>query len=133
MANNLEILNNYPNNEAFRVNFRNISYYSKRDEIYKFFKDRVQGILNVVCNHNEKGQFNGTGYFVVENYRAGEELIKLEGEKYGDREIKFDLEEVAALLQYPITEQEKVPDFLVKPTEKKYFNSAIEKKTPAKE
>jgi hypothetical protein len=42
------------------------------------------------------------------------------------------LEEVAALLQYPLSEQEKVPDFLAKVPEKKFFNSAIDKKTPSK-
>jgi hypothetical protein len=85
-----------------------------------------------VFKYNDKGQFNGTGYFVVENFKAGEELIKLEGEKVGDREIKFDLEEVDHLLLDPIKPSELVSEFLPKNIEKKFYNSALLKNEDSK-
>jgi len=45
--------------------------------VFNYFRNIANGILNVVFDQNEKGQFNGMGYFVVENFKAGEELIKL--------------------------------------------------------
>ena len=72
----------YPSGQPFRVNFRNIPYISKRQTVFNYYKGKVLGILNVIFLENEKGQFNGNGYFVVDGFKAGEELLKLEGEKY---------------------------------------------------
>lgn len=82
---NIDALNSYPCNEAFRVHFRNFGYYSKKNEVFNYFKNLVPGIINVIFSQNEKGQFNGCGYFIVDNIKSGEGLIRLEGEKYGDR------------------------------------------------
>lgn len=72
-------LGSYPAGLPFRINFRNIAFTSKKPEVYNYFHSKVPGILNVVCFENERHQFNGTGYFVVDGIKAGEELIKLEG------------------------------------------------------
>lgn len=77
IANNLATLVSYPAGLPFRVNFRNITFTSKKQEIYNYFLSKVPGILNVVCFENERYQFNGTGYFVVDGIKSGEELIKL--------------------------------------------------------
>lgn len=79
IAANLAVLNSYPAGRHLRVNFRNVAYISKRQDVFNYFKSKVGGILNVIFLENEKRQFNGNGYFVVEDIRAGEKLIRLEG------------------------------------------------------
>lgn len=57
---------------------------------------------------------------MVENVNAAEQLLKLEGERYGEREIAFDLEELEEFLLYPLNESELTPD----KGEKKYVKKA---------
>lgn len=125
IAYNLENLANYPN-KPLRVNFKNVGYYSKREEVLVFFQKKAKGVVNVVFNKNEKGQFNGTGYFVVDCPKSAEELVKLEGEKYGDREIKFDLEDIESFLIDPLRPEElsyNTPEN--KGGIKKFYNSSL--------
>jgi hypothetical protein len=76
------------------VHFRNLHYFSKREDVFRKFSDKASGIINLVFFNNERGQFNGKGYFVVANVLAAEALVKLEGERFADREITFEVEEV---------------------------------------
>ena len=74
----MQILVTYPLSKPLRVHFYNVSYFTKKDDIFNFATSRVPGIINLVTQTNEKG-FSGKGYFVVENSEAAERLIKLEG------------------------------------------------------
>jgi hypothetical protein len=89
VAANTDQLGSYPCNEPLRVHFTNLHYFSKREDIFHHFAAKVNGILNLVFFNNERKQFNGKGYFVVADVQAAETLIKLEGEKFSDREISF--------------------------------------------
>ena len=113
-------MNNYPAG-ALRVHFRNLPYFSKRNEVFDYFKAKVAGVLNVICLVNEKQQFTGNGYFVVEDMRSGESLLRLEGEKYNSREVSFTLEDVEEFLLDPITNEELFPDFLNKKNTKNFI------------
>lgn len=73
----MAVLNSYPAGRPLRVNFRNIAYLSKRQDVFNYFKGKVGGILNVIFLENEKRQFNGNGYFIVEDIKAGEQLMRL--------------------------------------------------------
>jgi hypothetical protein len=72
----MEELNLYPSTGPFRVHFKNVGYFSKREEVFNWFKAKVPGVLNLIFFNNEKG-FNGRGYFIVDNIKSGEQLIKL--------------------------------------------------------
>lgn len=72
-------MNSYPSGRPFRINFKNLPYTSKRSEVFSHFKSKVTGLLNVVFLENEKRQFNGNGYFIVEDAKSAESLIRLEG------------------------------------------------------
>lgn len=71
------MLSSYPAGKPLRVNFRNVPYISKRQEVFNYFKSKVGGILNVIFLENDKRQFNGNGYFIIEDIKAAEQLIKL--------------------------------------------------------
>ena len=60
---------------------------------------------------NEKHQFNGNGYFVVDGLKAGQDLVKLEGEKYDHREIHFKVVDVLEFLQEKMEPEELYTDF----------------------
>jgi hypothetical protein len=72
----MQILVTYPLAKPLRVHFYNVSYFTKKDDIFNFATSKVPGIINLVTLTNEKG-FSGKGYFVVENLEAAERLIKL--------------------------------------------------------
>ena len=62
--------------------------------LFRSYQSKVKGILNVIFLENEKKQFNGNGYFVLEDYASGEALVKLEGETYEGREVYFTAPDV---------------------------------------
>jgi hypothetical protein len=111
VATNMQALNAYPSSGAFRVHFRNLSFYSKREDVFNWARSKVPGVVNLVFFNNERGQFNSKGYFVVENLLAGEQLLRLEGERLSDREINFQLEDVEEFLLSPLQASEQVCDF----------------------
>jgi len=76
--------------------------------------------LNVIFLYNEKKQFNGNGYFVLEDGKSGENLIRLEGEKYNGREISFSLDSAEDFILEPINDDELYPDFANKKASKSY-------------
>lgn len=98
----MQILVTYPLASPLRVHFYNVSYFTKKDDILNFATAKVSGIINLVTFTNEKG-FNGKGYFVVENSQVAESLVRLEGQRIGDREIKFSLDEIEDFLADPLT------------------------------
>ena len=59
------------------MNFKNLPYLSRRKEVYEYFKGKSAGVLNVVFSENDKRQFNGSGYFIVEDASSGETLFRL--------------------------------------------------------
>lgn len=79
--------------------------------MFDYFQKKVGGLINVIFLENERRQFNGNGYFVVQDLKAGAELIKLEGEKYNGREVHFSVVEVEEFLQDPLENEELYPDF----------------------
>lgn len=102
IASNISNLNSYPVGKPFRVNFRNMPYLSKREHAFNHYQSKVKGILNVIFLLNDKKQFNGNGYFVLEDYASGEALVKLEGEKYEGREVYLNVPDVEELIQDPV-------------------------------
>ena len=60
---------------------------------------------------NEKGLFNGNGYFVVEDFTSGEKLLKMEGEKYDGRDVHFNVADAEEFLLDPVQANELYPDF----------------------
>jgi hypothetical protein len=44
--------------------------------VFSWYQAKVPGITNLIFFTNEKG-FNGKGYFIASDIRAGEDLIKL--------------------------------------------------------
>ena len=75
---------------------------SKREQAFNQYQSKVKGILNVIFPLNDKKQFNGNGYFVLEDYASGEALVKLEGEKYEGREVYLNVPDVEELIQDPV-------------------------------
>ncbi len=130
VAKNIATLNNYPSGQPFRVHFRNLPYQSRRNDVFDHFKAKVAGILNVIFLENERRQFNGNGYFVVEDMRSGESLIRLEGQQYNGREVSFSLEDVEEFLLDPITNEEQFPDFLSKKNTKNFITKGPKVEQP---
>jgi hypothetical protein len=52
--------------------------------IYDTYSQKVSGIKNIIF-HFENDRKNGSGYFVMENQKSAELLVKLEGEKILER------------------------------------------------
>lgn len=99
------------------MHFRNLGYFSKKDEVFNSYYGKASGITNLIFFTNEKG-FNGKGYFIVNSIQAAEDLVKLEGEKYADREISFDVDNVEDFLLTPL-EPNELAEFK---SVKKYVN-----------
>lgn len=57
-------------------------------------------------NKDNGGEEEGEGYFVMEDVKNAEGLVKLEGEKIGEREIYFEVEKLNELIVDPITKEE---------------------------
>lgn len=88
-----------------------MSYFSRRPEVFEYFQHKVEGLLNVIFLENERGQFNGNGYFIVKDIQSGEELVRLEGEKVNNRDVRFSVPDVEEFLQEPLDNEELFPDF----------------------
>jgi hypothetical protein len=113
----MENLKQYPINQSLRVHFSNLGYFSKKDEVFNFYHGKTSGITNLIFFNNEKG-FNGKGYFIVNSIQSAEDLVKLEGEKYADREVSFEVDNVEDFLLTPL-EPNELAEFK---SAKKYVN-----------
>lgn len=84
-------------------------------------QQRVKGILNIIFNKNEKGN-DGTGFFVVQDVEAAENLVELEGEIICGRPIYFSVDEAEYLSMNPISTYQlgSVP---------KFYNSSLANKS----
>lgn len=52
IAANMEELRLYPSNGPFRVHFKNLGYFSKREEVFNWYQNKVPDILNLIFFNN---------------------------------------------------------------------------------
>ena len=85
-----------------RVAFSNMPFKIPPKSIFEAYTAKVDGIVNIDFELDEKYRRNGKGNFIMKDASAAEELVKLENEKVTEREVSFVVETFQELSLYPI-------------------------------
>lgn len=74
----METLSSYPGQKPLRVYFSNMPFKAPPKSVYEAYSKRVPGIINIIFDVVENRR-NGEGYFIMEDSKKAEVLVKLEG------------------------------------------------------
>ena len=71
------MLEEYREEQYIRVYYWNLPRRAARADVYKAYKDKVDGVVNLIVDLANGQENKGTGYFVVRGKAAALELIGL--------------------------------------------------------